>query len=145
MASGGSGGTFKLILGLLVVLLGLGAFNYHRNWQAEKAEQGPRPLASYEDIGLIQLAEGYRAEIELLEKQQAAARSGSVKARKTEFVGEGVNEFERVQRSSARVRGLSGELAEREARLREIEGEMNYRQKIRTGGFELHLARLIGT
>jgi hypothetical protein len=145
MATGESGGKFKLLLGVLVVLMGLGAFNYYRNWKGEEAEQGPRPLASYDDVGLTQLADAYRAEIEVLQRRQDAARGQGNAARGTEFIGEGVREFERVQRSSQRVRGLTGELAEREARLRDIEDELAHRQRIETQGWQLHLARLVGT
>ena len=68
------------------------------------------------------------------------SRSG---VRETRGVAEGVREFERVQRSSGRLRDLTTELATREARIREIEQELARRESA-ASGLALHLQRLTG-
>ena len=63
--------------------------------------------------------------------------------RKTVGVGEGVREFERVQRSAKRLRDLTTEVATREARIREIEEEQQFRSATANGA-ALHFKRLTG-
>jgi hypothetical protein len=144
MARAGGGGKTGAILLILLLLGAVGGWNYHRNWSAEEQEMGPRPLSGYDDEGLAKLAAAYRMEIEALERQHAAARGQHAEARKRTFLSESVQEFERVQRSSRQMRGLAGEVAQREGRLREIEKEQQYRDRLATEGVQLHLGRLLG-
>jgi hypothetical protein len=144
MARGGGGGKAGPILLVLLLVAAVGGWNYHRNWKAEEQEMGPRPLAGYDDEGLAKLAEAYRMEIEALEHQRAATRGQHTEAEKRTFLSEGVHEFERVQRSSRQMRGLAGEVAQREGRLQAIEAEQQYRNHLATGGVQLHLSRLAG-
>ncbi len=144
MARGGGGGTAGMILLVLLLLGAVGGWNYHRNWTAEEQEMGPRPLAGYDEQGLAKLAEAYRMEIEALEHQRAATRGQHTEAEKRSFLAESVREFERVQRSSRQMRGLTGEVAQREGRLQAIETEQQYRIRLATGGVQLHLSRLLG-
>jgi len=141
-------GKLKALAALLVVLGGLGGWNYYRNLQAERAEQGPRPMASVDVEGLEALAEAYRSEIRALEKRHAAARHGNASAAgetgRSAFLGENLEHFEKVQRSSRQLRGLSGEIAAREAQLEEVEEELAYRARLENGGLGLHLQRLVG-
>ena len=70
------------------------------------------------------------------------ARARGVQVRDTAHIGEGIREFERVQRSSARVRDLATAVAEREARLRDIRAEQEQRAAA-GGGMGMHLRRLL--
>ena len=138
-------GKLGLVLLLLLALGAAGSWNYHRNWKAEQQEQGNRPLSGYPTAGLEGLAMGYRAEIEALEQVAASARRQTSEAQHRTFLSERVQEFERIQRSSARIRDLNGDLRQREARLREVEQELEYRNRVESDGLQLHLSRLIGT
>lgn len=138
-------GKLLSVLLLLLAVAAAGGFNYHRNWKAEQQEQGNRPLGGYPTAGLESLADGYRAEIAALEARKAGASELAHEARDRTFLSERVQEFEKVQRSSARIRDLNGELGQREARLREVEQELEYRNRVESGGLQLHLSRLIGT
>ena len=53
-----------------------------------------------------------------------------------------VEEYNRVKRSTAKLRELKADLAAREAQLREIEEELGYRHS-QLSGLKLHLKRLV--
>ncbi|MGH0037708.1 MAG: hypothetical protein ACQGVK_21975 [Myxococcota bacterium] len=142
MASGG-GSKLGAVLLVAIVLGGLGGFNYYRNMQAEVQEEGPRPLAGYDDAGLAALGEAYRIEIEDLQLRRATLRSSAdPDAAKGAFIGDNVKQFEQVQRSSRALRDLLGEIAERQGRLAEIEREQQARSRSAGAGMTLHLQRL---
>lgn len=129
------------LLVLLVALCAAGGWNYHRNLQAERADQGQRVFAGYGDRDLEQLAEAYRQEIEVARRRYEASRRARPEVQERALVGDGVREFERIQRHSQRSRERTADLAEREARLEEIERELAYRAELRSG-VSLHIARL---
>lgn len=126
---------------LLLALVGAGGWNYWRNLRIEQAEHAKRPFAGYADADLRALADAYRGEVESWRQREAAARQGRPAVREQGFVGDGVRQFERVQRHSARAREAATGLAEREARLQEIEKELAYRADLGSG-LALHLRRL---
>jgi uncharacterized membrane protein YebE (DUF533 family) len=140
MASGSGGKAGSLLL-VLLLLVGAAGGNYYRNWRAEQAEPETRPLSGYETAGLEKLAEAYRTEIRALQAQ--LDRTGHAQARDRGFIDEQVREFERVQRSAARKRELTGDIAQREARLRDVEQELALRKQ-RGSGLQVHLRRLVG-
>lgn len=143
MASGG-GSKFGVALLMLLVLCAAGGVNYHRNLQSESQDEGPRPLAGYDDAGLEALAEAYRMEIETLEARRSGSRGqANPDAARGAFIGDNVREFEKVQRSSQKLRDLLGEIAERQGRLAEIEREQQHRASLGAGGLEIHLRRLL--
>ena len=140
MASG-AGSKLGIVLLLLAVLGAAGAYNYHRNYQIELQEQGARPLSGVDDAGLEALADAYRQEIAAYESRQAAVRrSQTAPAAQGQLIGEKVQAFERVQARSRQLRDLTTEIAQREARLREVEQEQSYRAR---DGMALHVSRLI--
>jgi len=143
----GSGSRVGALLALLVLLVGAGGANYYRNMKAEQQQDGAsRPLKGYDDAGLAALAEAYRAEIKALEARRATMRTGADPASaRGAFLGDNAKAFERVQRSSQRLRDVLGEIAERQGRLAEIEKEQQYRSAhAASGGIALHLSRLFG-
>jgi hypothetical protein len=143
MARKSAAGASGILLLVLIGLVGVGGWNYYTNWQREQQEQGPRPFASYADADLEALAEAYRSEIEGLQQLDASARARRRDAADSPFMHERVAEFERIKRTSERIRNVTGEIAEREARLRELEQEIAYRKRL-AGGLEVHLHRLTG-
>jgi ketosteroid isomerase-like protein len=132
--------TGMLVL-LLAALCALGGWNYWRNLQREQAEQSARPFAGYHDADLQALAAAYRSEVETLRKRYEATRKARPEARRQALVGDGIREFERVQRHSAREREATAELAQQEARLHDVEKELAYRAEMGSG-WTLQLRRL---
>lgn len=144
MANGGGSKLGATVMALLVVGAA-GGFNYHRNLQAEKQEEHKRPLSGYDDAELSALAEAYRTEIETLQQRRASLRrTADPAAAKGAFLGENLEQFEKVQRSSQALRNLLGEIAERQGRLAEIEKEQQLRSGSASTGMALHLQRLFG-
>lgn len=136
----GSGG---LALILVVALLVLGGWNYHRNYQLEQAQRSGASMSRYDTASLIQLMEAYRLEVATLAGERQKLLAARPKVRRTAGVGAGVREFERIQRSADQLRDATGALSSREARLREIEAELATRKRA-ASGFALHLERLTG-
>ena len=139
----GKGGSAAMIGILLVILVGIGGWNYHRNYQIEQAERSQTTFSGYDSASLEQLAEAYRAEVQGLEQQYQQLRGARTRVRQAAGVGAGVREFERIQRIGDRRRVVTGELASREARVLEIDAELARREALGQG-FKLHFARLTG-
>lgn len=129
---------------LLVLVAGLGAWNYHRNWSAEINRPGAGAFSHYSDFELSTLAEGYRAEIEALEERRAMGWPAIEASPEEALFGEKLKAFERVQHSSGQERDLLGRIGKLEVRLREVEQERAYRVHRPKDRLRLHLARLTG-
>lgn len=129
---------------LLLVLGGLaagGAWNYRRNLAAERAAEAARPLSGYSTGDLEALAAAYRQEIQAYEARYASRRGQRAEARERAYFDEQVREFEKVQRATSRTRAAGGDVAEREAALRDVESELASRGPARST-WEIHLRRL---
>jgi len=140
MAQGGGKGMAGI---LLVILIGLGGFNYHRNYEREQQEAREQTFGGYDDAGLEALAQAYEAEAEGLDEQYRALRARRARVEQTRTVDDGVKQFERVQRTRAAVRDVTEALATNEARLREIREEQR-RRAARGAAWAVHLERLTG-
>ncbi|MFT5442758.1 MAG: hypothetical protein ACI8W3_001802 [Myxococcota bacterium] len=130
---------------LLVVILGLaaagGGYNYHRNMGLEAQDGKSRPFDSYTDEALVELAEAYAEEGELLERKYKVSLSTRNGVRDTGgLIAENVNEFERVQKIGDGIRAATSKVADSEARLRQINDEQSWRRD--ESGWSLHLTRL---
>ena len=137
------GGSLGMALVLLLVLMALGGWNYHRNYQIEQSERSQSTFSSYPLESLEQLVAAYRLEAEALQQRYDRLHGQRAKVRSTQGVEAGVQEFERVQRVSRQRREVTTELATREARIREIEAELAQREGLGSG-FALHFSRLTG-
>jgi hypothetical protein len=129
---------------LLLVLVGLvagGAWNYRRNLEAERAAEAARPLSGYSTEDLEALAAAYRQEIQAYEARYASRRGQRAEARERSYFDQQVREFEKVQQAASRTRAAGGDLAEREAALRDVEAELAVRGPA-LGEWEIHLRRL---
>lgn len=131
-----------MLVGALAVLTGLGAWNYHRNMQAETQESAPRPFQAYQTTDLEALRAAYAQEVETSQRAYEAQSSRRQRARGEGLMDERVREFEKIQRTSDRLRDLRADVAEREARLREIDAELELRAGAQAG-LSLHLKRLL--
>jgi hypothetical protein len=131
-----------LVVVLLLLVAAGGAYNYHRNLLAEQAEQGSRPFKGYADQDLRDLESAYSAQVESRRDSYESLASRRVKTRKGEqTLGDHVAHFERIQRVSEQKRDAAGDLAVNQARLREIEAELAYRDYVK-GGPMVHIKRL---
>ncbi|MCA9512803.1 MAG: hypothetical protein R3E88_19780 [Myxococcota bacterium] len=143
MSSGSGVRTVGVALVVVALLAGLGAWNYQRNLRAERASPGATPFRGYSDADLAALRGAYEAEIATLRTEYDAASKRRAAVRPTQGVGEGIAEFERVRRSSERVRDAGQELAAQEKRVQEIAAEQA--RRARTGSeIALHVRRLTG-
>jgi hypothetical protein len=125
---GGRGALVPLLV-LLVLLVGGGAWNYHRNLARESQED--RPMRGYAEADLEKLLAAYQGEQERLARRAGAtprARQADASGR---LVGENVREFERIQRQSRRVRDANGDLAETELMVARIQQELARRDQER--------------
>jgi hypothetical protein len=133
---GGSATTGLLVV--LVLLLGAGAFNYYRNFQAE--QRTPRPYRSYSDAQLNALVTAYKQEVKGLD---AASPKGSLRAGPSgQLLGERVAAFQRVQAAGDARRRAEERSAGQEGILRSLEQEQALRQRLGSG-LALHLHRLL--
>lgn len=138
-SSKSSGGGQGVALLLLLVLLAVGTtWNYRRNVAAENTQ--PRPYRSYSDADLDALIHAYRGEIDGLKTRYEKASGHKIQARDQGYLGDQIQEFERVRHASEAVRAIGFQVAEREGMLRALEKE----RKARAGdshGWKLLLRR----
>jgi hypothetical protein len=125
----------------LVVLLGVGGYNYHRNWSVEQVELTHRPFRSYAMDDLTSLQSAYEAEASEYERRYSSQDRARYRASGEGLMAERVQEFERIKRNSESLRALGGEVATREAQIAEIKREIDYRLAM-GAGLQIHLRRL---
>jgi hypothetical protein len=138
-----AGATLAPLLLLLVLLVAAaGAWNYHRNWTREKAEEKPRLYKSFSDTDLAKLEEGYRLEIAKFNQHYGSQRARRVVVQDRGLIGDQIDEFERVQRAAKRSRQLTGSGAELQVQLDQIAEERRIRSQ-RAPALMGHLKRLV--
>jgi len=133
---GKDGSKVGMLLALLAILVGLGAWNHQRNAALEDATKGPYSSLSDED--LVRLAEAYESELSSLRNQGSPGRAA---ARTAQGVASGVREFERVQQASRSVREASYAISEREGIVKAIEAERARRSALGGGPWTVLLRR----
>jgi hypothetical protein len=126
---------------LLAVLVAAGGVNYVRNLRVDQASEARRPFHSYEGDDLTALRSAYEAEIASLQRRYDAARAGRKRSGSHAMMDEAVADFERVRAQSDGLRELGTLIAEREARIRDIDAELSARSEIGEG-WDAHLRRL---
>ena len=127
--SGGS--NTLLLLFLLGLLCGYGAWNYQRNVEAEAAM--PRPYKGYSDAQLDQLLAAYEGQVEQLDRRYQAAAKSRAGVRDANLLGDAVDEFQRVQRSSRVVRELGSQVSQEQASLKAVREEKAVRARVGSG------------
>jgi hypothetical protein len=116
----------KLVL-LLVLLIGAGGWNFHKNTQLENA--APRPFRSYSDADLEQLISQYQGEMGVhAERYQQVANNSTVRVKDRGMLGDQIDEFERVQQISRRQRSMATQVADRQIALDQIQLEESKRE-----------------
>jgi hypothetical protein len=125
-----------LLLVILAGLVGAGAWNYDRNLREEEA--APRPYRGYADADLAKLLDAYENELEALRGRGSAA--GGVAAGGQRLM-DNVVAFERTRAAADAARSQQGELAQREAIVRQLRDEQQLRAQLGSG-MAVHLRRL---
>jgi len=120
-----------LLLMVLLALVGLGAWNYHRNAAVDKSV-APGPYATVPTKDLDVLIAAYRSEVDALKARGGTGLRAS--ARTTSGVENGVREFERVQHTAQKTRAAGYEISEREGAIAALEQEKSRRAASGEGG-----------
>lgn len=131
------------IVFLLLVISAAGGWNYHRNWQAEKATEAHRPYQRYAVSDLESLRDAYTSELAGVRANFDSAKR--MRARAVQDLGSisgNVEQFEKTTRTSSSIRQATGLLAEREAQIEALEQELEIRSRFGSG-FRRHFRLLI--
>ncbi|MEZ4330567.1 MAG: hypothetical protein R3F35_02360 [Myxococcota bacterium] len=137
-----AGNTTGSLALLLVLLLGAGGWNYHRNYQHELASAKTRPYSSYSARDVELLRDAVVAELEVARARLSRAKKGRARAvRDQGTVAGNVRQFDRTARASDAIRAASGDVAEREGMKAALDRELESRADAGTG-WMLHLKRL---
>jgi hypothetical protein len=137
-----AGGALVQLLLLLVLLAGAGGYNYYRNMMLEQQDNRPRPFKGYATTDLESLRDAYTGEAARSQKRYDSRDQSRVRASGEGLIDQRLDEFERIQHNSSALREIGGQVAEQEARVREIEEELQYRSSLKSG-MDLHLKRLL--
>ena len=130
------------LLVLLLLVAGLGAWNYHRNWEIEKQTEGIRPYKSYAVEDLEALKSAYSSELAGARSEFEETRRRRVRpTRDGGSMAAHVDQFEATARTSAAIRNAAGELAERQGQISELERELELRTRFGEG-LVRHVKRL---
>lgn len=130
------------LLAVLALLVAAGGGNYIRNLQADEASASARKFSSYGRDDLESLRAAYAQEVASLQRKYDTARAGRTRAGDGDrMMDEAVADFERMRAQSDGLRELGTQVAEREARIRDIDEELATRDAIGEG-WEAHLRRL---
>jgi hypothetical protein len=124
-----AGSSVILLLLVLAILVGAGAWNYRRNAAVE--DEGYRPFRGYTDEAIEQLIDAYEDQHERSSKRFEAAASRKVNVEGKAYFGEQVQEFERVQGISRNTRALRDGIAESQASLKLLTEEASKRARER--------------
>jgi hypothetical protein len=133
--------TASLVL-LLLVLIVAGGWNYHRNWQAEKATESSRPYRSYAVTDLESLRDAYASELAGVKANFDSARRR--RARPVRDVGSiagNVEQFQKTTRASSAIRQAAADVVEREGQISSLDRELEIRSQFGEG-FARHIKRL---
>jgi hypothetical protein len=138
-SAGRTTGTLAL---LLVLLSGLGAWNYHRNWEIEKATEGNRPYHNYKEADLVSLRSAYESELAGVRAEfDAARRKRARPARDVGSIAGNVAQFSSTARASIAIRNAAAGVAERESQVKELTRELDLRAQFGQG-MARHIKRL---
>lgn len=137
-----AGNTTGCLALVLVILLGAGGWNYHRNYQLELASAKSRPYSGYSARDVELLRDAVAAELEVARARLVRAKQGRARSVRDQGSVEGnVRQFDRTARASDGIRKASGDVAERESMKAALDRELALRAD-GSSGWTLHLKRL---
>lgn len=130
------------LLFLLVLLVGGGGFNYHRNLEIERQSDGHRPYESYTTEDIQALRDAFESELVGSEaKFEAAKRQRTRPKRDLGSVSGNVQQFAQTAQTSRAIRQAAAGVAERQNALSELDRELQLRANLGQGLMR-HLKRL---
>ena len=133
--------TGSLLL-LLVLVSGLAAWNYHRNWQIERATERNRPYSGYAVEDLKALREAYTGELEGVRDRFEQAKRRRVRPKRD--VGgfsDNVAQVQQTTRNSTAIRDAAAGVADRQSQISELDRELALREQFGVGMMR-HVKRL---
>jgi len=136
------GSATNSVLMLLLILAGVGAWNYHRNWQADRQPEEARPYESYAEADLSALREAYATELESVRAEFAhSKRQREEVSRNQGSMTRNLEQFAQTTRNSSAIRKAAANVAERESQIAELDRELELRSRM-GHGLAMHLRRL---
>ena len=133
--------TVSLVV-LLLVLVVAGGWNYHRNWQAEKATESSRPYRSYAVADLESLRDAYASELAGTKaKFDSARRRRARPAGDVGSIAGNVEQFQKATRASTAIRRAAGDVVQQESQIAALDRELEIRSRFGQG-FARHMKRL---
>lgn len=127
---------------LLLVFTAAGGWNYHRNWQLEKATEASRPYRNYAELDLESLRAAYASELtEVRRDFESAKRMRAQPVGDLGSIADNVAQFQRATRASSAIRDAAAGVVEREAQIKKLDRELEIRSQFGQG-FARHLNRL---
>ena len=127
---------------LLLVLVVAGGWNYHRNWQAEKATESSRPYRAYAEVDLESLRDAYASELAGVKAKFDSAKRG--RARPAGDVGSiagNVEQFQKATRASTAIRRAAADVVQQESQIAALDRELEIRSRFGQG-IARHMKRL---
>jgi hypothetical protein len=127
---------------LLLVLVVTGGWNYHRNWQAEKATESSRPYRSYAVADLASLRDAYASELAGIKaKFDSARRRRARPAGDVGSIAGNVEQFQKATRASSAIRRAAADVVQQESQIAALDRELEIRSRFGQG-FARHMKRL---
>jgi hypothetical protein len=137
-----AGNTTSSLLLVLVVLLGVGAWNYYRNYQLERASEQGRPYSGYSTHEVELLRDAVAGELEANRARYARARGRRMRSPRDQgSVEDNARQFNRTARASDAIRDAAGDVAVQESLKAALDQELAARAGAGSGT-SLHLKRL---
>jgi len=137
-----SGRATGSVLFLLVLLSGVGAWNYHRNWTIEQETEGHRPYQSYSVADIEALHAAYQGELNGVEAQFDAAKRKRVRPQGDRgSISGNVDQFAQTAATSKRIRAAAANVSQQRGEIAELERELELRASFGEGAMR-HVKRL---
>ena len=137
-----SGRATGSVLILLVLVSGLGASNYHRNWTIEKQTEGLRPYEAYSSADLESLREAYQGELGSVEARFNAEKRKRVRPQGDKgSISGNVDQFAQTAATSRRIRAAAANVSEQRGEIAELDRELELRSRLGVGMMR-HVKRL---
>jgi len=131
---------------LLVLAVGAGGWNYAVSYRADLESPRDLPFAPYSTPELLLLEEAYAAEVtrtrELYEERLERAKAPPRGQAQPQPLAGRVARLERAQAAAGKARSAQADFAENEARLAEVQSELDRRSQP-LAGLRVHLERLV--
>ena len=121
--SGDNKGTLTV---LIVLVIGVGGWNFYQNTQLDNA--APRPYRSNSDAEIGQLISQYEAEMGRQTQRYREVSKHKVQIQNRGLLGDQLDEFERVQKISQQRRGVARQVTDNQIALDHLESELQKRE-----------------